>query len=295
MEKFNNYQLEKGFSEATIRTHKNTVLLFKKWCKSEGKTIEKLSYNDLLEYVQYCQMHDNITKTIRLKMRSLSHYFEFLELENNPATLIKLQGQTRQIPHNLFDQEELKEIYELQHSKGLVGKRNKVLLSLVIFQGVASMELEKIELKDVDLMEGKIYIPSTRTSNSRTLELKPFQLLLLQDYMVNIRKEILNLYQRESDKLLVSMSFTTKERLSNITSVIVKTIKSHYPKLKNIQQLRQSVITSWVQQHGLRQAQYMSGHKYVSSTERYSIDKMEGLKAEIEQHFPSTMKEKEIK
>ncbi len=286
MEKFTKYQEQKGYAMNTIRTNENTVTNFKAWCEIEKKTFEKVNYNDLLEFVQYCQRQGNKINTIRMKIKSLSHYFEFLEVKENPAVLIKLQGQTRQIPHNLFDEEELKEIYDLQHTKGLIGKRTKVLLSLVIFQGVAPIELERIELKDVDLMEAKIYIPSTRTANSRTLDLKPLQLLLFQDYMTNIRREILNQFNRQSDKLLVSMGFTTSEKLTNVITRTVIKLRQQYPKLKGVEQLRQSVISNWVNQYGLRKAQYMAGHKYVSSTERYSVDKFEGLKTELEKHFP---------
>jgi len=36
-----------------------------------------------------------------------------------------------------------------------------------------------------------------------------------------------------------------------------------------VHQIRASVIAGWVKTHDLRQAQYLAGHKYVSSTERY--------------------------
>jgi integrase/recombinase XerD len=285
MIEFTKYQEQKGYARNTIRSNENTVTNFKTWCESEKIEFEKVGYNELLAFVQYCQIQGNKINTIRMKIKSLSHYFEFLERAENPAMLIKLQGQTRQIPHNLLDEEELKAIYELQHTKGLAGKRTKVLLSLVIFQAVAPIELERIELKDVDLLEAKIYIPATRTTNSRTLDLKPFQLLLFQDYMLNIRKDILKKFNRESEKLLVSMGVSQNEKLTNVIAQTIKKIKQQYPKLKGTEQLRQSVISIWVQQHGLRKAQYMAGHKYVSSTERYNVDKFAELKTELDKYF----------
>lgn len=38
-----------------------------------------------------------------------------------------------------------------------------------------------------------------------------------------------------------------------------------------------SVITNWLQYYNLREVQYMAGHKYVSSTERYRTDNLEDL------------------
>ena len=53
-----------------------------------------------------------------------------------------------------------------------------------------------------------------------------------------------------------------------------------------MQQIRQSVVTLWINEHGLRKAQYMAGHKNVSSTERYNVAKMDSLKEEINKYFP---------
>ena len=45
-------------------------------------------------------------------------------------------------------------------------------------------------------------------------------------------------------------------------------------------------ITKWLKQHNLREAQYLAGHKYVSTTESYLQNDMEGLKEEINQFHP---------
>jgi len=38
--------------------------------------------------------------------------------------------------------------------------------------------------------------------------------------------------------------------------------------------------------HNLRQVQYMAGHKHVSSTERYAMNNLEELKTEVEKYHP---------
>lgn len=291
MEEFKNYQRQKGFAENSIRANKNTILQFEQWLKSESFSLDTVGYNELMLFVSHCKNKGNKSNTVRMKVKSLSHYFDFLNqtsttIKDNPATLVKLKGQTRNIPHNLFEKQELLEIYALQHTKGLVGKRDKVLLSLVVFQGVGSTELEKIELKDLDLQNASVYVPSTRNTNSRTLELKPIQLLLFQDYVTQTRREIIKETGRQSDKLLVSLGMGTKETLHNVIARILQQIKPRYLKLKGMQQIRQSVITAWIAEQGLRQAQYMAGHRFVSSTERYNVERLDGLKSEIEQHFP---------
>jgi len=280
---FRTYLLAKGEALNTVRMRENTALDFENW---NAKKVA--DYQTMIDYVNYCKSKGNTTHTIRLKIKSLDHYFEFLVKQKrateNPAKLLKMQGGTKKIPHKLLDQEELKTIYEHQETYGLVQKRNKVLLSLVVFQAVGSMELEKIELKDVDLVNGKIYIPGTRASNSRTLELKVQQLLLFQDYITNTRREILKEANKTSDLLLVNQG-QGNGILSNVISILIRNLHRLYPKLTSLQQVRQSVVTQWIKEHGLRKAQYMAGHRYVSSTERYNEDRLEGLKKELKMHY----------
>lgn len=285
---FNTYLLNKSEAINTIRTRENTVKQFTEWLKSEELTLKNITYNELMEYVDYCKQKGNVVHTIRLKIKNLSVYFEYLisqkQLKNNPAKLVKLKGGVRTIAHNLFCSEELMEIYELQTTYGLTQKRNKVLLSLVVFQGAGSCELTRIELKDIDLMNGKIYIPGSRTTNGRTLDLKPQQLLLFQNYLTNIRPAILQNGHKANNYFLVNAG-NGKGIMSNVISVLIRKLRYKYPKLKSLQQIRQSVITEWLKKHGLRKSQYMAGHRFVSSTERYSIDKMEDLKKSIKMHY----------
>jgi integrase/recombinase XerD len=46
------------------------------------------------------------------------------------------------------------------------------------------------------------------------------------------------------------------------------------------------VITHWLKNYNLRQVQYMAGHKYVSSTERYQQNTLEDLQKEINRYHP---------
>lgn len=57
-------------------------------------------------------------------------------------------------------------------------------------------------------------------------------------------------------------------------------------KVTNAKQVRSSVITHWLKQHHLRQVQYMAGHKYVSSTERYQLSNIDDLKNAVQEHHP---------
>jgi len=63
-------------------------------------------------------------------------------------------------------------------------------------------------------------------------------------------------------------------------------LRKKHDYFKNAAQLRQSVISHWIKLYDIRQAQYMTGHKWVSSTERYQADNLEDLQRELEKHHP---------
>lgn len=284
---FENYLLQISAAENTRKTHLRNTNVFLQW--SDNK---QPNHQLLMDYIGHCKEQGNTIHTIRLKINSLKHYCYYRLktglaplIEGNPAEQIKLKGGTRKIPYNLFSSDELHEIYNLQETYGLSGKRDKVLLSLVVFQAVGSSELGRIELTDVDLIQGKIRIAASRTANERTLDLKPQQLLLFQDYITQIRPEILKNAYKNSELFLVHAGQGETQVLNNVIHRLLKRIRNGYPKIKSAQQIRQSVITEWLKRYDLRTTQYMAGHKFVSSTERYQTDQLEGLKNELKMHY----------
>lgn len=56
--------------------------------------------------------------------------------------------------------------------------------------------------------------------------------------------------------------------------------------VKDIKQIRASVITYWLKTHNIREVQYMAGHRYIPSTERYAQDNLENLHEMIESLNP---------
>jgi integrase/recombinase XerD len=70
-------------------------------------------------------------------------------------------------------------------------QRNKVILSLLIYQGVSNEELHKLESGHIKLKEGKLYVPASAHSNSSMLKLEAFQIMELYEYIHVTRSKIL--------------------------------------------------------------------------------------------------------
>jgi integrase/recombinase XerD len=78
----------------------------------------------------------------------------------------------------------------------------------------------------------------------------------------------------------------SERNINNRIKYMFDQLKKLNAKVINAKQIRSSVITFWLRQNNLRQVQYLSGHKYVSSTERYQCNNLDDLQNELQQHHP---------
>lgn len=85
------------------------------------------------------------------------------------------------------------------------------------------------------------------------------------DYLGDTRKQFLEALREATDDLFVQRHKSVN--FYGITRIVFLHVRKINRSAKNLDQIRSSVITHWVRMHDLRKAQYMAGHRYVSSTE----------------------------
>ena len=298
MQHFKNYLQKKNCQANTI---KQNIRYAKNWLeilKEENLKPEEVRYNDILAFIETLKKQEKSIKNINRHLLAIRHYYQYLDININPAEGLFLKGTSRQIPKDLLEGKDLKEIYENYPVYTNRDKRNKVILGLLINQAPTTEELHKLEPRHLLLEKGKIIIPGSRRSNQRTLKLQSCQILELHNYIKIIRPEIIkNIHQKRparkpdkinkeklNEQLFISINGSTN--MKNSLLHLFKALKKKYPFVKNAKQIRLSVITNKLKTHNLREVQYFAGHKYVSSTERYKLNNIEDLKKEIKKYHP---------
>jgi site-specific recombinase XerD len=293
MEGFKEYLQQRRFMQSTINAHLQNIGYFIKWIENNGlHEVENLQYTDLLNYVNYVQKQNKDVSTINLRISSISKYFEFLKEEGlvnrNPARTLRIKGKAKTIIQNPLSYDELLHLYNnykalekntpshIKEKTMLAHQRNIIIVGLLIWQGLHSGELEKLEVNHVNLNEGIIYIPSTTRSNSRELKLSSQQIITLHTYI----------HGGVRDKFICKSEFLFAGNLHNIINLLLEELKGINPQIKNAQHIRASVILYWLRQHNKRQVQYMAGHKYIHSTEAYEVQELETLTDQLEKHHP---------
>lgn len=317
MEKFISYLQSKNLAQSSINHYTDYTNKFFTYTSKEAKQVEK---KDVLKYLQYLQDkkgYENITR--RNHLIAINHYFTFLlkaeQVANNPTALIKIRGTQKKHLYRTYTPEELEQLYDsyyhsfiknfdaLCYAPKLGGiqtnqtkqtllsrQRNYAMLGLLVYQGLHTNELQKIQLNDIDLDKAQIHITGGKKSNERTIPLNASQIGFLINYIKQIRPNFFT-YCEESQQLFLplpeaSKGKTDSERLIQTFKPLTRHIKTLDKHFLNFKQVRASVITHWLKTYGLRKAQYYAGHKYISSTENYLPNEMESLTDDISKYNP---------
>ncbi len=310
MKAFTQYLQKCGFCHQTQKDTLRLVNHFFNHCPKEALNVSK---KDVLNYLEHQRKQGKQSATINIYLRQLRYYFDFLyqqeQISTNPCKLIKIRGVKRRRLHKVFTAEELTQLADDYHTifirnyddkhvpqnlKQYIKRsrqRNYCMLTFLAYQGLHSNEVSKITLADIDLIKATVNIAGSPRTNHRKLKLKAEQIGALMHYTQNIRPKLLEHYTHETNLLFLhaakpNCSIKSNKPYGNVFNRLKEQLKTINPNFNSLMQLRASVITHHIQTHGLRKAQYIAGHRYVSSTENYLPNDISKLTSDIEKYNP---------
>jgi site-specific recombinase XerD len=281
---------QEKLSPRSIEEHIKNLQRFYKWATQQHyQNIDHLTYSEILNYVQTDRERGIQPQTINQRLNTIKKYYEYLKhiglLEKNPTKKIILKGIVKTITQNILSYTELEQLYsdylklkpEIKNNPltPYVKQKNNVLAGLMIWQGAISGELKKITLEHLNLEEGCIYIPKTRRGAGRELKLYPGQILQMYQYIHEARIKL----KTKHNELIPGY-------VSDQCGTIIRQLQGLNQKVNSLSQLRASMIIHWIKVYGKRKAQYMAGHKYIGSTERFELQEMDSLTDTLLKHHP---------
>jgi len=281
---FTEYLQQKKYSVVTVDRYSIYIKRFLTWLQEEELKAEEFTYTDLLGFMRCCRQRGVTKHTTQNILGIVRHYCNYLIVEqqrtDNPAAGVFIKGLVRKLPVNLLSMEEMEELYRQYSLQLHVDVSKKIMFGLMVYQGLTVAELMRLEAAHIKLKEGKIFIRGTKRTNERLLNLNASQIVELQQYISR------NKFKESYLFIEIVRSDVSKRNINNRLQYMFKQLKQLNPRVKNPKQLRSSVITHWLKQNNLRQVQYMAGHKYVSSTERYQCNNLDDLQNELQLHHP---------
>ena len=307
---FKTYLKNKGLSKETTKHYNMYVMDFISFLDTDNTEIENVTTKEILLYLKELQKRNIGGVTRKLRLYGLKHFFNY-QIENqkrtnNPARRIKINSKQRQQITTILTKQELQAIYQnykvptkndkRKHHNWFKGyklsrERNKVILSLLIHQGITTAEVSRIQIEDLDLRKGEIHIRGGRMGKDRALPLKSSQIIDIMEYQYNTRKELLDYQKQETKQLFLSTPPSGKKHVITngnlqIWKGLNKELRDQNPKYIKLQHIRKSVIVNWLKQYNLREVQYKAGHRKIYSTEMYLVNDIDDLQAEITKYHP---------
>jgi integrase/recombinase XerD len=279
--------LSEQYTPGTASLYLQEIERYRMHCPGASTAV----YKDILVYIGALRSRYKNASTLNRILCSIKAYYDYLcasgQRPDNPATSILLKDQrSRDIQlQDLLTMEELEVLLNRPERYSRLVSRNKVLMSLLIYQALYPVELEALRVGDINLEAGTVRTQATAKTNGRELSLKPSQILLFYDYIRAVRPLLLK--EGASDQLLIGQRGEPMTA-EDITKHVKRSFTQRYPgRTVNAQMIRQSVIAHLLKQgHDLSVVQAFAGHKYPSSTERYRQSEIETLKAAIEKYHP---------
>ena len=279
--------LQNELLESSVKTYLYEIEKFKKHYRNP----EKLSYQNLMEYVELLRKNYN-PQSVKRTIYAIKKYYEYLvnigKVKINIATNIKIKdGKENPIQlQELLTEKELQKLLEPREERySMLAKRNQIVISLLVNQALLVGDIERLKIEDLDLKDAKISIQKTGITNSRILELKAEQILLFYQYLNEDRTLLANNRQPSTNNFLLG-KLGTKITSDDINYLISTYRKNFAKKLTSIT-IRQSVIKLKLDQgENLRKVQYFSGHKHADTTEKYRETGIDALQTAINQFHP---------
>lgn len=280
---FKIYLEQKKYRKSTINGHLANIERFNKWAATEHINYQTAGYNHLLKYIESVLSRGTSKTTINNYLSSQKKYYEYLVKtgirKDNPASELRLKNNGKKVLQNLLTTEQLETLYHSYKNKPVwefdkknsqkIHSRNLVLLGLMVYQGLDTEELKKLETSHVNLNQSSIYIPSRARSNSRILKLNAAQILPMQAYLQNHKGMLI-----------------TSKYAGSVLDWLLKQLRKINRGIESTRQIRNSVIVNWLKIHNIRQVQYMAGHRHIHSTEKYKEEDLRDLQAQLNLFHP---------
>lgn len=258
--------------------------------KKANKNADKYDYQKVMQYVELLRKEHSISNVKRV-IASIKKYYDYLsetgKRKDNPARAIKLRdGKENPIQlQDLFTEKELQLLLVPRIERyPFLAKRNKIIMSLLVHQGLRIGEIEHLKLTDIDLEKATLEVKATGVTNSRNLPLKAEQILLLYEF-INQDRNKLKTFRNDENALLLGKLGTpvTKEDVD----YLITTYQKQSKKKLTATTIRQSVIANLLAKNNdLRIVQHFAGHKSPDTTEKYRQTGLHALKTAIEKLHP---------
>jgi len=292
-----NYEdyLNEHYSPRSVKGYLRLIQRLKRYL-ADG--LNGASYMEIVEYLGKLRSEGLHPKTLRNHLFGIKIYYTYLLKrgirKDHPCASLQLKDRLNRsvLIESLYTKESLELLYknyeQVIDQERSIYHRNKLLLSVLIYQALTTLEIVDLRVEDIDLEEGTMYIRGNeaggrRGNRSRTLGLQSKQVLLINIYLTEDRKSLLS--NQENPEYFFLNTKGAQLWLTYLNRFLkdLKVNGKSFTPLK----IRQSVIANLLKEkNDVRIVQEFAGHRRTGSTEAYKQSGLEALQLSIELYHP---------
>ncbi|MCK5450941.1 MAG: tyrosine recombinase XerC [Candidatus Omnitrophica bacterium] len=262
--KFLNYlDIEKNYSEHTLRSYSSDLVEFYKFLKKEDP--KKITHLDLRKFLAELRKKGSAKRTIVRKLSVIRSFFKFLSREKyvdtDPSQSIFTPKLDKHLPEFL-DTEKTMKLITAPLVDNVLGLRDRAILEVLYSTGMRVSELVGLNFEDIDLISGVVKVRG-KGKRERISILGSESQRVLRSYI--------------EDRKLIRGAIFLNKRGNRITDRSIRRIIDKYVEQCGIENkisphsIRHSFATHLINNGAdLRSVQELLGHKNLSTTQIYT-------------------------
>jgi integrase/recombinase XerC len=274
-------QLEKNYSELTVKAYKADLNEFINFLSEELETKDLLdvNYSQIRNWIVSLVEKGITNRTINRKISSLNSYYKFLlkvgDVKQNPLTKHKALKTSKKIQIPFSEKEVTAVLHDWNFDNSYKGIRDKLIIELFYSTGIRRIELVQLKLNNIDF-SNKILKVLGKRNKERFIP-------LLQSVI-----ETLNLYLEARNKLEnikdSEYLFLTQKGVKIYETLVYRIINEYFSlassKVKKSPHiLRHSFATHLLNQGAdLNAVKELLGHSSLAATQVYTHNSISELK-----------------
>ena len=202
MEDHFEWMLVTGYSPDTVRARRQAIRRFIVWCDERGLDDPREITRPMLEryqrYLFYYRKEDGAPLTIGMQVQYLAPlktWFKWLSRSHhilaNPAAEIDLPKQPKCLPRSVPSVQEVEAILSEADPATAAGLRDRAMLETLYATGLRRMELPGVNIYDVDMNRGVLWVRHGKGKRERIVPLGDRAMAWLDKYLTESRPQLL--------------------------------------------------------------------------------------------------------
>lgn len=284
----------KNYSSKTRESYGTDIQLFLKFLKQDNIPLNQVERGDVRRYLFTLNQQKYKPSSIRRKISSLRHFYQFLVLykgyKKNPFTQISSPRKNKKLPE-FFSHEEITTLLDNNKKRtDFLASRDQALMELLFSSGLRASEIIHLTFSQIDFENNTIHI----IGKGRKERLTHFNNVTKNAILSYKDKERIILLGKQEDLGYIFLNKKGEKLTERGLEYIVEQAskKANFPLHVYPHMFRHSFATELMNNGAdLRVIQELLGHSSVSTTAIYTDVSFQDLKKTYDQCFPKLMGE----